>query len=36
MVAVTTVESLDGDKLRLIFDDGSKRIVDLATDMRVR
>ena len=33
MVAVTTVESLDGNKLRLIFDDGSKRIVDLAADM---
>jgi hypothetical protein len=33
MVAVTTVESLDGYKLRLIFDDGSKRIVDLAADL---
>jgi Protein of unknown function (DUF2442) len=32
MVAVTTVESLDGYKLRLIFDDGSKRVVDLTAD----
>jgi hypothetical protein len=33
MVAVTTVESLDGHKLRLICDDGCKRIVDLAADL---
>jgi Protein of unknown function (DUF2442) len=33
MVAVTTVEPLDGYKLRLIFDDGSKRIVELTDDL---
>jgi Protein of unknown function (DUF2442) len=33
MVAVTTVEPLDGYKLRLIFDDGSKRVVDLTADL---
>jgi Protein of unknown function (DUF2442) len=33
MVAVTTVEPLDGYKLRLIFDDGSRRVVDLTADL---
>jgi Protein of unknown function (DUF2442) len=33
MLAVTTVEHLDGYKLRLIFDDGSERVVDLADDL---
>jgi Protein of unknown function (DUF2442) len=33
MIAVTTVEPLDGYKLRLIFDDGSKRVVDLTDDL---
>ena len=33
MVAVTTVEPLDGYKLRLIFNDGSQRVVDLTADL---
>jgi hypothetical protein len=33
MVAVTTVEPLGGYKLSLIFDDGSKRVVDLTADL---
>jgi hypothetical protein len=33
MVAVTTVEPVDHYKLRVIFDDGSKRIVDLTADL---
>jgi hypothetical protein len=33
MVAVTNVEPLDGYRLRLWFDDGSEREVDLADDL---
>ena len=33
MIAVTAVEPLDGYKLCLNFDDGSKRIVDLTADL---
>lgn len=33
VVALTTVEPLDGYKLRLIFDDGSQRVVDLTADL---
>ena len=33
MVAVTTIEPLDGYQLRLIFNDGSERVVDLTADL---
>jgi hypothetical protein len=36
MVAVTTVEPVEGYKLRLIVNDGSKRVVDLTADLWVR
>jgi hypothetical protein len=33
MVAVTAVEPLEGHSLRLTFDDGSERVVDLTADL---
>jgi hypothetical protein len=33
MFAVTAVEPLEGHSLRLIFDDGSERVVELSDDL---